>query len=70
MRKSRAESLGGRLERFFAANPDEELSYEDIVLKFDVPMKTALQAVQKEIRNARSDLESVHVIRRRSKVRA
>lgn len=39
------DSLHVRLMAFFEANPDEYLSYEDIMVKFSVSLSTAQNAV-------------------------
>lgn len=58
-------SVQDRLSQFFADNPDEELSYDDITAKFNCSRGTAEQAVSRL--KADRLLESVHVIRLRTK---
>lgn len=53
-----------RLEEFFGANPQEELTYADIVVKFGGTYRSAHSAVARL--QARGELESVHVIRLRA----
>lgn len=54
--------LRRRIEEFFLANPDEELSKSDMVAKFDCNMRT----LEIHLSNMRDEglLESVHVYRR------
>ena len=61
----RKSGLGVRIERFFLSNPDEELTYVQIAAKFDCTVCAARWAVKELIK--RKDIESVHVIRSRSK---
>lgn len=61
-------SLMASLRRFFADNPDEELSYRDIAAKFDTTVEYARDAVK--LLKDRGELESIHVIRLPSKGRA
>lgn len=56
-----------RIAEFFAANPGEELTYSDIVLKFDTCYRTAYNAVQR-LKEA-GVVEPMHVIRAPSKAR-
>lgn len=44
-RPVKPDSLHVRLMAFFEANPDEYLSYEDIMVKFSVSLSTAKNAV-------------------------
>lgn len=62
---SNGNGLYHRLRAFFLANPDEELSYDDIVVKFEATRHTAQMAVSRL--NQTGLLESVHVIRLRAK---
>lgn len=55
--------LPARLLAFYEANPDEELTYSDIVAKFSVSPFTAREAVKA----LRSQIESVHIVRLRAK---
>lgn len=54
-----------RLQAFYAANPDEELTFGAIMTKFGCSLWTARHAVYALVEIG--DLESVHVIRRREK---
>lgn len=58
----------GRVRSFFEANPDEELTYADIMAKFDLTHVEARKAV-KQLRD-RKQLETVHVIRATPAARA
>lgn len=55
-------SLSGRIRSFFTARPDEELTYDDMAIKFDCTHQQAKDAV-KGLRKRRRDvkLESVYV---------
>lgn len=55
------ESLPSRIIEFFAANPGEELTYEDICTKFDARPNSAMTAVSRL--KADGILKSMHVIR-------
>lgn len=55
------ESNTGRLRAFFEANPEEELTYQDIEDKFGMTPSAARQSV-KQLRDRR-ELETLHVIR-------
>lgn len=55
-------SLATRLLDFFAANHGEELTYDDVIAKFDCKRNAAYQAVDKLVRLGK--LENVRVIRR------
>lgn len=64
-RSLREDSIAARLAEFFVANPDEELNFDDIQLKFGCSQGGAYEAVR---RLTDKDLiESVRVIRLRSK---
>lgn len=54
-------SLTARIREFFEANPDEELTHQDILTKFECNPRTAETALAK-LRMA-GVLESVHVVR-------
>lgn len=58
-------SVPEAVRRFFLANPDEELTFEQLALKFGCTVWTARHAVR-ELKEA-GLIESVHVIRNRSK---
>lgn len=58
-------SLAERIAAFFAANPDEELTHEDLAIKFDAAQFAVGYALAKL--RARGLLESVHIVRLRSK---
>jgi hypothetical protein len=57
--------VAGRLRDFLMNNPDEELSYDDIVAKFSCSKKNAAMAVMRLTRMG-TPIESVHVIRHKS----
>jgi DNA-binding IclR family transcriptional regulator len=59
------DSFRSRLLDYFARNPDEELSYAGVVAKFGISEKSARNIVPSLARQGL--LESVHVIRLRSK---
>lgn len=58
-------SIRTKIEWFYERNPDEELSYKQIMLKFNCSLKTARNAVY-ELQEM-GVLESTHVVRRRAK---
>lgn len=58
-------SLPARIAAFYAANPDEELTYEQMLVKFNAT-RTGINEAMKRLR-AIGLLESVHVIRLRAK---
>lgn len=53
------------LRRYFQANPDEELTWPDMLVKFERCRKTLTLALAELIEEG--ELESVHVIRLREK---
>ena len=57
----RTNSLPSKLLEFFAARPDEELTYADIVTKWGGSAANAQWAVGRLVETG--ELESVHVIR-------
>lgn len=57
-----------RLRDYFLANPDEELSRQDMAIKFDVSVKAVDLACQ-QLRDA-GELVSVHAWRLPAKARA
>jgi hypothetical protein len=59
------EGLASRIARFFESNPEEELSYSDMTLKFGASYSALRYAVKEAVK--RGQIESVHVIRRREK---
>ncbi len=61
----RNEGIRARVEAFFLANPDEELTFAQLFVKFDANEYTARQIVEQLCRSGQ--LESVHVIRLRAK---
>lgn len=65
LNKAQATDLKSRLTTFFADNPDEELTYAILVQKFDIGMEHARAVVQSLCVDG--TLESVHVIRARTK---
>lgn len=58
-------SLAARLRKFFADNPEEELTIRMICEKFDANPKT-VEKVLGEMKAA-GELESLHVVRLRTK---
>lgn len=59
------DSVRQRVRQFFVDNPDEELTYEEMAAKFDTTINHCRELVK-----ALKDeglIESVHVIRNRSK---
>ena len=62
------DSLTQRVRQFFAENPDEELTYEDMAAKFDVPVNYCREVVR--ALKTKGEIESVHVIRNPRKGRA
>ena len=62
------DSLAGRIMSYFKANPEEELTYPDVMHKFDVCARTAQSAVF-NLKKGR-EIECTHVIRLPSKGRA
>lgn len=61
----REEGLESRLRRFFTENPDEELTFALITVKFDVSIMHAREVVARMV--AAEELESVHLVRARAK---
>jgi hypothetical protein len=50
--------------QFFAANPEEELTFDDLMVKFDCNRRTVYMAVYRLSRlDEESALESIHVVR-------
>ena len=60
-----ASSMTTLLRKFFADNPDEELTYPMLMAKFDCTYDAAHNAVKVLARHG--EIESVHVIRTRAK---
>lgn len=58
-------SRAGRIRAFFVANPDEELTFDQIAVKFDCTIEQARFAVRDVAKTV--DIESVHIIRMRAK---
>jgi len=54
-------TLTSRLRQFFAANPDEELTYDDVMVKFNVSRRCAYVAAARM--EDRGELTRVHVLR-------
>lgn len=65
MKGMQADSVVGRMKRFFEKNPEEDLSYRDICAKFSCSYAAAADAV-KQLRYSRL-LECVTVVRTRKK---
>lgn len=61
-------SLQNRIRQFFIANPDEELSYHDMTVKFGCTLIQAHGAVRELLKRdgAKSPLESIHIVRGRA----
>lgn len=59
------DTLTGRMRRFFVDNPDEEMTFELLAVKFDAPVD-AVRSVVRVLREA-GVVESLHVIRHPSK---
>lgn len=51
-----AAPLAGRIRKFFTACPDEELTYQDMAIKFDCSRRQAQDAV-KSLRRRRRDVK-------------
>lgn len=60
------QGLGKKIERYFAENPHEELSYGDIAVKFGVSLKAAYRTVSALICKGMT-LETIKVIRVKGK---
>lgn len=67
MGKRSPDSLAARILAFYAANPDEELSYPDMAVKFGVSEDKARWTMRVLLCERPPVLESVHVIRTRRK---
>lgn len=61
-RKYRRDSLAGRLAGFYDANPDEELTLDDVCTKFDTTEPTAMSRLSEMVRDGA--LERVVVYRK------
>jgi len=61
-------SVAQRVARFFRDNPDEELTYADLAVKFPEVALGTLRDIVKKL-SARGEVESVHVIRNPAKGR-
>jgi hypothetical protein len=59
------DGVKARMAAFFRRNPDEELTFEQAILKFEANNNTMRQGVQELVREGL--LESVHVVRLRSR---
>lgn len=59
--------LSAELRRFFSDNPDEELTYSDIEIKFGCSPGSARSAVA-HLRSVGEPIEAVHLIRRQAGV--
>ena len=44
-RPLKSDSLPGKIRAFFEANPDEMLTYDDMIVKFGTTRKRAIRAV-------------------------
>lgn len=55
-----ADSLTNRIRQWFINNPDEELSYHDIAVKFDCSPEAARFAVRELKGDAAAAFETVH----------
>lgn len=58
-------SLQNRIRQFFLANPDEELTYVDMCIKFECTADQARGAVRELMRREgeRCAVESIHIVR-------
>jgi hypothetical protein len=65
---AKGNGLMARLERWFAENPDEELTQQDISVKFGVPMNS----VHSRLWDRRGDttIEQVKVVRLKATIKA
>lgn len=52
--------LTQRIEQWFAANPDEQLTYSDMAVKFDIPLRKAWGAVKQIRRRRRKTGATLH----------
>jgi len=55
-------SIAQRVAKFFRDNPEEELTYPDLAVKFPEAAMGTLREIVKRL-GARGEVESVHVIR-------
>jgi hypothetical protein len=62
-------SLQNRIRQFFIANPDEELTYRDMAVKFDCTTEQAQGAVRELIKRD-GTLYTQHVVRFKAPERA
>ena len=53
-RPLKEQSVPGKIRNFFAQNPDEMLTYEDVVIKFGITRKQAIRAVGQLSREGRA----------------
>jgi hypothetical protein len=59
------DGVKARMARFFRTNPEEELTFEQAILKFSANNYTLRQGVQELVKEGL--LESVHVVRLKSR---
>lgn len=61
----RPDSLQNRIRQFFLANPDEELTYLDLCVKFSCTLEQAHGAVRELVKRDgdRSPVTTVHLVR-------
>lgn len=68
MRNYNATKLPSKILDYFERNPDEELSYTDLAIKFGVPKERVREVVYGLIGGRAKDvLESVQVVRLKAK---
>lgn len=65
-REPRSDSLATRLLEFYRANPDEEMTRQDIADKFGVSLQTVSVTLHRLLVESR-ELEYVQIVRLRSK---
>ncbi len=58
------DSLATRLRQFFIDNPDEELTYADIAIKFDVPQHSVATTIGRLRKQGRVETACFYVVRR------
>ena len=60
-----AGSLQNRVRQFFLANPDEELTYPDMCVKFDCTLEQAHGAVRELVKRDgdKAPVTTVHLVR-------
>ena len=56
-----ADSLQNRIRQFFLNNPDEELTYKDMAIKFDCTPDAAKTAIRELKNHSSGAFETVHI---------